>query len=513
MGWGATIITLVYLGQLALSLPIWSSFVSSASILEYILTKPKFQTLDAEHRNILVPPDEFEKWLTRQTHFSFEAIIGNIGRGPNIHPGVVIASPSTEHPDYFYTWTRDAAITINSLVLQYDDSRATNSTLETIIDSYIDASYHLQRIDNPSGTFESLEGLGEPKFNVDGTAFTGPWGRPQRDGPPLRAIAMINYANSQLRHHKKYPQDFAELYNNIVRFDLDYTAQKWLEPGFDLWEEVNGSHFFTTIVQLRALILGVGFATELGDTERAAEYRHQSYSIRRHLTQFYSRKSSYRLVETLDTSRSGLDSALFLGSIYGLNAMSNATLEDLDNILFPPYSGAVLSSLDSMINDMAPRYQINFGRLQYGGNPRKIGVAIGRYPEDVYNGDGTSLGNPWFLCTATIAQTLYILAQYLITRGDNFVLLADDEHRLIRRFTSREVLSRDEPEYAKLVRDIISYGDSFLDVIREHQAHDGTMSEQFSRYDGYMTGARELTWSYGAFWSATRQRDLAMKLL
>lgn len=59
---------------------------------------------------------------------------------------------------------------------------------------YISAEAQLQTVSNPSGDL-STGGLGEPKFNVNETAFTGPWGRPQRDGPALRATALIAYAN------------------------------------------------------------------------------------------------------------------------------------------------------------------------------------------------------------------------------------------------------------------------------------------------------------------------------
>lgn len=45
---------------------------------------------------------------------------------------------------------------------------------------------------NPSGDLSS-GGLGEAKFHVDSTEFTGDWGRPQRDGPALRAAALIAY--------------------------------------------------------------------------------------------------------------------------------------------------------------------------------------------------------------------------------------------------------------------------------------------------------------------------------
>ena len=33
------------------------------------------------------------------------------------------------------------------------------------------------------------------------------------------------------------------------------------------------------------------------------------------------------------------------------------------------------------------------------------------------------------------------------------------------------------------------------------------MSEQFSRYDGYQKGARDLTWSYASFLTAKWARD------
>lgn len=61
------------------------------------------------------------------------------------------------HPSYSYTRTKDGS-------------------LRTIIDDYADAQAKLQQVVNPSGN-ESTGGLGEPKFNVDLTAFTGSWGR------------------------------------------------------------------------------------------------------------------------------------------------------------------------------------------------------------------------------------------------------------------------------------------------------------------------------------------------
>ena len=54
-----------------------------------------------------------------------------------------------------------------------------DTSLRNLIDDFTTAEATLQQVSNPSGTV-STGGLGEPKFNIDETAFTGAWGRPQR---------------------------------------------------------------------------------------------------------------------------------------------------------------------------------------------------------------------------------------------------------------------------------------------------------------------------------------------
>jgi hypothetical protein len=51
-----------------------------------------------------------------------------------------------------------------------------DTALRSLIDEYLDAESKLQQVTNPSGTV-STGGLGEPKFNIDLTEFSGPWGR------------------------------------------------------------------------------------------------------------------------------------------------------------------------------------------------------------------------------------------------------------------------------------------------------------------------------------------------
>ena len=124
-------------------------------------------------------------------------------------------------------------------------------------------------------------------------------GRPQRDGPALRAIALITYANWLINHN--YSSTALNVVWPIAKNDLAYVAQYWYDDylerstwseltlltmnrnqtGFDLWEEVRGSSFFTVAAQYRckssqpvyglscltfraALVEGANLASKLG---------------------------------------------------------------------------------------------------------------------------------------------------------------------------------------------------------------------------------------------------------
>ena len=93
-------------------------------------------------------------------------------------------------PTDYYTWTRDSALVFKTLVDMFKNG---DSGLLDIIEEYIDAQTYIQTVSNPSGDLSGGGGLGEPKFNADETAFTGSWGRPQRDGPALRATALVSF--------------------------------------------------------------------------------------------------------------------------------------------------------------------------------------------------------------------------------------------------------------------------------------------------------------------------------
>lgn len=90
----------------------------------------------------------------------------------------------------FFTWTRDSALVLKYIV---DAFAAGNTGLQGAIQEYISSQARIQLLNTRSGGLSS-GGLGEPKYQVDETPYMEDWGRPQADGPALRATAMIEYA-------------------------------------------------------------------------------------------------------------------------------------------------------------------------------------------------------------------------------------------------------------------------------------------------------------------------------
>lgn len=251
---------------------------------------------------------------------------------------------------------------------------AGDSSVETVIQQYITAQAKLQAVSNPSGDLSDGSGLGEPKFNVNDTAFTGAWGRPQRDGPALRATALIKYANQLLSSGKQ-----SIVKSNIwpiVSNDLNYVAQYWNQTGFDLWEEVQGSSFFTIAAQHRALVEGGTFAKALGQS--CAGCDSQAPQILCFLQDFWNGTA---VISNFGSSgRSGLDANSVLSSIHTFDP--NAPCDDTT---FQPCSSRALSNHKLYVDSFRSIYGVNSGKMAGSA------VAVGRYPEDSYMG-----GNPWY---------------------------------------------------------------------------------------------------------------------
>ncbi|KAI9314419.1 Six-hairpin glycosidase-like protein, partial [Dichotomocladium elegans] len=416
-----------------------------------------------------------DEWLQEETSISFENIKRNINP-PGAIRGFVAASPSRDHPNYFYSWTRDAG-----LVMRVVASTRYNDETKRLLQDYVAQEIYHQAAPTVCNC------LGEPKFNPDGSGYDGAWGRPQNDGPAIRATTFILLAS-------RFTPDYVErtLKPAIFR-DLDYISDVWSEPCFDLWEEVCGVHFYTLMVMRRALTDGAAFALAQGDFSRQALYVTTADKIAERLASFWN-GAYYAATQDLCEP----------GSSFKPSGLDMATILAVIHTGWPKKVLATAHKIEAVFEQL---YPLNAER------PSGVGISIGRYPEDTYDGyQSGSLGNPWFITTAAMAELYYraihewkseqtTVAVNSINAPFFAKLMGMSEDALIDRtfpFGSKS--------FTTLVQRMADEADRFMATVRYHQRDNGSLSEQFNRFNGFEQGARDLSWSYAAMISSADAR-------
>ncbi|KAF8604159.1 glucoamylase [Ceratobasidium sp. AG-I] len=423
-----------------------------------------------------------DSYITTETPIAKAGLLANVGadgsKDQGAKSGVVIASPSKTNPDYVYAWTRDSSLVFKLLVDQYTQGRDT--TLNTQIQNWIASQGRIQQIPNRSGTVSS-GGLGEPKYNIDETAFTGDWGRPQRDGPALRATTMITYANF-LGTTNSYVTGTVW---PLVKLDLDYVAQYWNSTGFDLWEEVSGSSFFTTAVQHRALRAGATFATALGDSTRASTYTTQAANALCFLQSYWNPTARFASSNVNGGSvvRSGLDANSILTSIHTFDPNAGCEANT-----FQPCSDKALANHKAVVDSFRATYALNSGKAA------NAAVAVGRYKEDTYYN-----GNPWYLATLAAAEQLYD-ALYSWNKQSSIAITSTSLSFFQQLYSSAAVgtYASSTTQYTAITAAVKTYADGFVAIVQQYQGSGGALAEQFSRSNGAPLSAADLTWSYAS---------------
>ncbi|EJD01169.1 glucoamylase [Fomitiporia mediterranea MF3/22] len=431
-----------------------------------------------------------DSYVATESPIAKTNLLANIGasgsKSQGAKPGIVIASPSTTNPNYLFTWTRDSSLVFKTIIDQYTNGQDTS--LRTLIDEFVSAEATLQQVSNPSGTV-STGGLGEPKFNIDETAFTGAWGRPQRDGPALRATAIINYANYLLAN------DNSSFVTNtlwpILQLDLDYVAQDWNQTTFDLWEEVDSTSFFTAAVQHRSLREGATLATKIGQTSVVSGYTTQAENILCFMQSFWNAGGNFMTANT-GGGRSGKDANTVLASIHTFDSSAGC-----DAATFQPCSDRALANLKTYVDAFRSIYSINSGIAS------NAAVATGRYPEDVYFN-----GNPWYLTTLSVAEQLYDAITVWNAQGSlNVTSVSQPFFALFQSDIAVGTYASSSSTFTSLLSSIKSFADGFVSVVAKYTPSNGGLSEQYSKSDGTPTSAVDLTWSYAAALTAFAARD------
>ncbi|KAH4800498.1 glucoamylase [Parastagonospora nodorum] len=426
-------------------------------------------------------------FIEAQANVSINGIFANMGpdgsKAQGAAAGVVIASPSRSDPDYWFTWTRDSALTYKMLIERFV---AGDQSLKQKIDDYVSTQAELQGVTSPSGSPEN-GGLGEPKFNVDKTAFTGPWGRPQRDGPALRATALTIYANYLVANGAS--TQAANTVWPVIAKDLAYVVRYWNQTGFDLWEETNGSSFFTLSASHRALVEGAALATKLGKTcDGCAEAAPQVLCF----VQSFWTGSYIDSNINLNDGRTGKDANSLISTIHTFDPNSKCT-----DATFQPCSSRALANHKAVTDSFRVVYAIN------EGIPQGQAIAVGRYSEDVYFN-----GNPWYLTTTAAAEQLYS-ALYQWKKLESITVDAVSLPFFNDLLPSVAVgtYAKDSATYTSIINAVKTYADGYMAIVMKYTPANGGLSEQFNKANGSPVSAVDLTWSYAAFITATERRN------
>jgi glucoamylase len=446
--------------------------------------------------------EPLSSWLNREKTVAVKRMFANISpKGGAL--GAVAASPSRENPDYWYHWIRDAAITMNELVYRLEGFETPE---ERQIETQMLKNYAAFSVRNQKS--KAKTGLGEPKFNMNGSPFNGPWARPQNDGPALRAITFLHWASLLEKTGNKkgvlalYDPKFPQ--NSLIGRDLDYISTHWKQPCYDLWEESFGFHFFTQMLERKALLKGSRLAQKLGDFPRALFYKNEAKSLELEIAKHWNSGRGF-IMPTVDQTNmryknSGLDSSVILAVLMG----------NTHDGFFAPEDDRVLATALAIENVFKKIYPINWQR-------KAPGIAIGRYPEDRYNGTNVfkpDNGNPWVLNTEAFSQFYWTLAADYSKKGSialtprnlSFFKALPLKHKAVSVLKAGEVLRSPDPLFQALIAALRHKGDSFMAVVRRYANPDGTLSEQIDRKTGRMVSAQNLTWNYAGFLSQDRAR-------
>lgn len=242
--------------------------------------------------------------------------------------GTVVAAQSgpsyaQTDPDYEYDWVRDSSLTMDVVQSFYAATNYSKAQAfyQNILFEYAGARATEQNLP------DLITGLGEPKFYLNNTLFTGPWGRPQNDGPATAAITLIEFANDYLSKGGNLSTVKENIYDSAsypakapVMKDLLFVASNWSSPSYDLWEEEEGDHFYTRLVQRRALVSGATFASKMGDNDTSSVLAAAATALTATLPQFWDPNRQLLLYEygpVLHDKSSYKDISVVLGVIHG----------------------------------------------------------------------------------------------------------------------------------------------------------------------------------------------------
>jgi len=353
--------------------------------------------------------------------------------------GAVIAATDSDivqfgKDTYTYMWPRDGAIVTNALV-QAGYGDITRRFFE-----------FCSRLPTP-------EGFLLHKYNPDGSVGSSwhPW--ISTDGKrqlPIQEDETALVLWALWAHFEKFHDvEFVKpLYKPVVKTMGDFLARyrepytRLPAPSWDLWEERRGITAFTVGAVWAGLTAAARFTDAFGESSQAERYRRAAAEIHDAAAHHLFDPSLGRFVRMLTVSREGQITCdpTFDASMAGLWAFG----------MFDAGDPAIVATMEQMIERLTVRTEI-------GG--------LARYENDYYfqveKEDLANVpGNPWILCTLSVAHWVAL--------------------------------------HAKSVAELQKAIDILLWACRR-ALPSGVLPEQVDPYTGEATSVAPLTWSHAAY--------------
>ncbi|KAF8268190.1 hypothetical protein EI94DRAFT_1204968 [Lactarius quietus] len=177
-------------------------------------------------------------YLDELTPVAKDVLVNQLA-GPSIgaDPGVIISViPEADEPEYSIFWLRDGATAYHAWFIELVLS-PNNQTIRALLDDYVHALIRTQHVVNIAGNIFS-GGLDEALFDVHIEAISHSAyriGSPAADGPPLRALYLIEYAEWHLQPEQNNGTWVADVLWPAIDLDLEWIALNWNQSSRDLW--------------------------------------------------------------------------------------------------------------------------------------------------------------------------------------------------------------------------------------------------------------------------------------
>ncbi len=422
-----------------------------------------------------------EDWIEAQYHHSAQRMLRGIsatdilkhrpGFGQTIQAqvGSVVASPVLAaydpDPDYFFHWYRDSAVVMDALRLLYEGDTLGDEALQ-LFAQFVHFSLGLDAVDGrrlvEQPQWRERVQPGFVQYLRQDADLTQVHGERIRGETRLNADGSLDISSWPRPQHDGIATRALTLRRWLALPKLEPALREAATRLLNADLDYTRRHWPEPSYDIWEEDLGLHYytlctaAAALGEDPLCA-------SIYKMLDGFWDGAQGHYRSRTLSSGAASpkqLDIAVILAAVH----------TDLPGVRHSPGDPRMHATLTRLEQLFADQYLINERR------PVGSGPAMGRYAGDVYYSGGA-----YYFSTLGAAQLCYLAAC---------------------RMT------------AELAQPWLQRGDAFLNTVRAFTPPSGDLAEQFDQKTGLQSSARDLTWSYAAFISATaaRRRALATNL-